>query len=59
MGCSYSSEELDYWYGVTNPMGSECNECGEWECEHNLNASWCNDYGLEEDVLRETEKSQP
>ena len=37
MNCPYSSEELDHWDGVSNPMGEACNECGEWECEHNPN----------------------
>ena len=46
MGCPYSSEELDYWDGVYNPMGDACNECGEWECEHNLNAESI--YGYED-----------
>ena len=35
MGCPYSAEELEFWDGCTNPMGPECDECGEWECEHN------------------------
>ena len=35
MSCLYSDEEHDYWDGCTNPMGAECDECGEWECEHN------------------------
>ena len=37
MSCPYSSEELDYWDGVNNPMGKACYECEEWECEHNAN----------------------
>ena len=35
--CPYSDEELEYWDGVSNPMGSECNDCEEYDCEHNLN----------------------
>ena len=37
MSCRWSDEELEYWDGVTNPMGMECNECAEWDCEHNCN----------------------
>lgn len=37
MSCPYSSEELDLWDGVCNPMGDACDECGEFECEHNSN----------------------
>ncbi len=42
--CPYSSDELDYWDGVANPMGSACNECGEFECEHNCNYLYSYDY---------------
>jgi hypothetical protein len=35
--CPYSDDELDKWDGVNNPMGVACNDCGEYECEHNLN----------------------
>lgn len=37
LNCPYSSEELDYWDGVCNPMGEACFDCGEYECEHNPN----------------------
>ena len=37
MGCPYSSEELDYWDGVSNPMGDSCTDCEEYNCEHNPN----------------------
>jgi hypothetical protein len=37
LNCPYSDVELDYWDGVSNPMGSACNECEEYECEHNPN----------------------
>lgn len=43
MGCSYSSEELDYWDGCTNPMGEDCDDCGEWECEHNQHGMFIED----------------
>lgn len=33
MSCPYSEEELER-YGVCNPMGSACSDCGECECEH-------------------------
>ena len=36
--CPYSDEELDYWDGVSNPMGDACNDCLNYECEHNMNA---------------------
>lgn len=47
MRCPWSDEELEYWDGVSNPMGSECNECEVWDCEHNINDDNPNfiDYG--------------
>lgn len=38
MSCPYSDEQLDYWDGVSNPMGKACYECEEWDCEHNPNS---------------------
>jgi hypothetical protein len=35
MSCPYSHEELEYWDGVCNPMGPECYECEDYDCEHN------------------------
>ncbi len=35
--CPYSDEELEKWDGVTHPMGNACNDCENYECEHNPN----------------------
>ena len=37
MSCPYSDEKLEYWDGVSNPMGQACYSCEDWECEHNEN----------------------
>jgi hypothetical protein len=37
MSCPYSDEELQYWDGVTNAMGKECDSCEDFDCEHNTN----------------------
>jgi hypothetical protein len=37
MSCPYPDELLEYWDSVANPMGSECADCKEWDCEHNDN----------------------
>lgn len=34
MSCPYGDDELQEWDGVANPMGVECNNCYECECEH-------------------------
>ena len=36
MDCPYSDEELQYFDGVNNPMGDECRNCQNFECEHNF-----------------------
>jgi len=35
--CPYSDEVLDKWDGVSNPMGRACNNCENYDCEHNPN----------------------
>ena len=47
MGCPYSSEVLDYWDGVCNPMGEACYSCEEEDCEHNF---WCENEFVQEEV---------
>lgn len=37
MSCPFSIEELEYFDGVVNPMGEACNDCEDFECEHNNN----------------------
>jgi len=37
MSCPYSEEDLDYWDGVANPMGEACNDCQDYDCDHNPN----------------------
>ena len=39
--CPYSDEDLDYWDGVSTPMGEACNDCLNYECEHNPNPNPC------------------
>ncbi len=36
MSCPYSEQDLELWDGVYNPMGDACDECENYECEHNL-----------------------
>jgi len=43
MSCPYDEILLDYWDGVNNPMGDNCYECEEWDCEHNFNIDNPND----------------
>jgi len=37
MGCPYTDEQLQFWDGVTNPMGEACHDCEDYDCEHNPN----------------------
>lgn len=37
MWCPYSEAALAYWDGVCNPMGEACNDCQDYDCEHNPN----------------------
>lgn len=36
--CPYSDDLLDKWDSVANPIGNACNDCTQYECEHNLRA---------------------
>ena len=36
-GCPYSDYELEMWDSVCNPMGDACDDCTDFECEHNPN----------------------
>ena len=46
--CPYPEELLEKWDGVSNPMGSECHGCENYDCEHNLNPNpeepYCDPY---------------
>jgi len=37
MSCPYTDDELSFWDSVSNPMGTECNSCTDFDCEHNSN----------------------
>lgn len=37
--CPYSDEELQFWDSVSNPMGDACDDCDDYDCEHNPNMS--------------------
>lgn len=37
MSCPYSDDDLEMFDGVSNPMGSACYECADFDCEHNAN----------------------
>lgn len=36
--CPYPDDLLDKWDNVANPIGDACNDCTQYECEHNLKA---------------------
>ena len=36
-GCPYPEELLEKWDSVCNPMGDACNDCENYDCEHNPN----------------------
>jgi len=54
MKCPYPDELLEEWDGVCNPMGIECNDCEEINCEHNMNS----DYWMPIEELVEFENSK-
>lgn len=35
--CPYSDESLEQFDSVANPMGDACDDCEDFECEHNPN----------------------
>lgn len=37
MSCPYSNEELLRKKGETKPIGEACNDCRNYDCEHNPN----------------------
>lgn len=43
MSCPYTDDELEYFDGVSNPMGDACRDCDNFECEHNSTEDFPND----------------